>query len=34
MSPTPLWENQRWRVVLPEQPLTPGQLAIIDRGPE
>lgn len=33
MSPTPLWENKRWRVVLPERLLTPGHLAIIDRAP-
>lgn len=33
MPSTALWENDRWRVVLPELPLTLGHLAIIDKAP-
>lgn len=33
MTATALWQNARWQVVLPEQSLTPAQLAIVDRDP-
>lgn len=30
MPPVPLWENERWQIVLPAQPLTASHLAIVD----
>lgn len=33
MPSTALWESDRWKVVLPLQPLSLGHLAIIDKAP-
>lgn len=33
VAPTLLWENARWRIVLPERALTVGHVAIVDRDP-
>lgn len=33
MSSHPLWENERWRVCIPEHALTPRHMALVDRSP-